>query len=115
MEGEKLHHGNRHQGEAPATDTGGRVEFSGEPALARWVALVSDLVSGQVRAVDGAGQEMAVIDSPDEPGGLGWSPDGHLLVVGVTERKLLRYNGRWLTEFADLSGLTDYYLEGLVG
>jgi sugar lactone lactonase YvrE len=74
----------------------------------------SDLVSGQVRAVDGAGQEMAVIDSPDEPGGLGWLPDGHLLVVGVTERKLLRYNGRRLTEFADLSSLTDYYLKTLL-
>ena len=74
----------------------------------------SDLVSGQIRAVDGAGQEMAVIYSTDEPGGLGWLPDGHLLVVGMTERKLLRYNGCRLTEFADLSRLTECYLKALL-
>ena len=74
----------------------------------------SDSVSGRVHAVDGAGQEMTVIDSPDEPGGLGWLPDGDLLLAAMTGRKLLRYDGRRLTEFADLSGLTEYYLKALL-
>jgi sugar lactone lactonase YvrE len=93
------------------------VEGLSFPESARWRdgwLWFSDLVSGQIRAVDGAGQEMVVINSTDEPGGLGWLPDGHLLVVGMTERKLLRYSGCRLTEFADLSRLTEYYLKTLL-
>jgi sugar lactone lactonase YvrE len=42
---------------------------------------------------------------PNEPSGLGWLPDGTLLIVSMLDRKLLAYADGALTEYADLSGL----------
>ncbi|UYN82908.1 MAG: SMP-30/gluconolactonase/LRE family protein [Microcella sp.] len=42
---------------------------------------------------------------PTMPGGLGWLPDGSLLVVDCTERRLLREHDGTVTTHADLSGL----------
>ena len=41
----------------------------------------------------------------DRPSGLGWLPDGRLLAVSMTERKLLREEDGALVEHADLSSV----------
>ena len=45
------------------------------------------------------------ISFPDEPSGLGWLPDGTLLIVSMRQRKLLAWDGSALRDFADLSDL----------
>lgn len=54
-------------------------------------------------------------DLPDRPSGLGWMPDGSLLVVFMTERTLMRSdrNGR-LVEHADLSELAAWHCNDMV-
>ena len=44
-----------------------------------------------------------MLELDDDPGGLGWLPDGDLLVVGMEQRKLWRWDGTELTLHADLA------------
>ena len=52
---------------------------------------------------------------PDQPSGLGWLPDGRMLVVSMHDRKLLRV-GRTATlvEHADLSGIATFHCNDMV-
>lgn len=65
----------------------------------------SDMRSGRVMTCDTAGRTEAVVSVPGDPGGLGFRPDGGLLVVSMRERRLLRFADGALTPVADLSGL----------
>lgn len=51
----------------------------------------------------------------DQPSGLGWLPDGRLLVVSMVQRKVLRReaDGAVVTH-ADLSGLAEYHCNDMV-
>ena len=52
---------------------------------------VSDLYAGQVLRIAPEGQAEVIVQmDDDQPSGLGWLPDGSLLVVGMTQRKLWR-------------------------
>ena len=48
------------------------------------------------------------------PAGLGWLPDGRLLLVSVTERKLLRLDPGGLVEVADLTELAPFHCNDMV-
>jgi len=65
----------------------------------------------KVRA-DGAFEE--VVRVAERPSGLGWLPDGDLLVVSMLDRRLLRWDGATLSEHADLSGLADFHTNDMV-
>ncbi|MEO9589349.1 MULTISPECIES: SMP-30/gluconolactonase/LRE family protein [Marinobacter] len=65
----------------------------------------SDFYSGKVYTLSLAGQLEKQIDVPSQPSGLGWTPEGHLLVVSMIDRKLLRWDGKDLEEVVDLSAL----------
>lgn len=67
---------------------------------------VSDFYTHKVLAVDGPGRAETICEVPGQPSGLGWLPDGRLLVVSMTDRKLMRReaDGR-LVVHADLSGI----------
>jgi sugar lactone lactonase YvrE len=53
---------------------------------------------------DGA-REAVHSDFGDQPSGLGWLPDGRLLVVSMKRQKVMRDDGGTLVEHADLSGI----------
>lgn len=65
----------------------------------------SDFYSHRVIAVDQAGVAETIVTVPAQPSGLGWRPDGTLLIVSMLDRKLMRLDGTALHEVADLSGL----------
>ncbi|HKB55548.1 MAG TPA: SMP-30/gluconolactonase/LRE family protein [Ramlibacter sp.] len=54
------------------------------------------------------GRVQPVVEVPGQPSGLGWLPDGRLLVVSMNDRRLLRLDGRVLVEMADLSALASF-------
>jgi len=54
--------------------------------------------TGLVMTVDLDGHTKAIIDVPGQPAGLGWLPDGRLLVVPMQERRLLRLDPTGLVE-----------------
>ena len=55
-----------------------------------------------------------VTETADLPGGLGWLPDGSLLVVYMTQRKVMRWDGKQLHEYADLSGLASFHCNDML-
>jgi YD repeat-containing protein len=65
----------------------------------------SDMHADRVVAVDPAGRLEAIVDVPGRPSGLGWDAQGRLLIVSMTDRRLLRLEARGLVEVADLSAL----------
>lgn len=76
------------------------------PECPRWHAgrlWFSDMHDGRVWAMTEDGQAEPIVSVLDQPGGLGWLPDGRLLVVSMLGRKLLRLDGAELVEVCDLS------------
>jgi sugar lactone lactonase YvrE len=65
----------------------------------------SDFYSHRVLAVDLAGRVETIVEVPPQPSGLGWTPDGTLLIVSMLDRRLLRQDGAKTRVVADLSPL----------
>jgi len=65
----------------------------------------SDFYTHRVIAVDPAGKSETIVTVPQQPSGLGWRPDGSLLIVSMLDRKLMQFSGGKLAPFADISGL----------
>ncbi|MBT4161221.1 MAG: hypothetical protein HOC70_17745 [Gammaproteobacteria bacterium] len=75
----------------------------------------SDMHANTVYTVDARGQLEAVVRlENDQPSGLGWLPDGRLLIVSMTEQKLLAFDAGNLSQFADLSQLASFYCNDMV-
>jgi sugar lactone lactonase YvrE len=66
----------------------------------------SDFLLQQVSSVGADGDHRVEVQLDDSPSGLGWLPDGRLLVVGMHRRAVLRVesDGKVVTH-ADLSGI----------
>src|ERR671911_2772194 len=79
----------------------------------RW--WVSDFYRGIVATVTPDGVEETVLEVPGQPSGLGWMPDGSLLVVSRKDFRVLRRapDGE-VTEHADLSSLAGGHLNDMV-
>ncbi|MEZ4333061.1 MAG: SMP-30/gluconolactonase/LRE family protein [Myxococcota bacterium] len=63
----------------------------------------SDIGAGAVFRVSSSGALEKVVDIPGRPSGLGWLPDGRLLVVSMHDRRLMRFDSSGLAVLADLS------------
>ena len=75
----------------------------------------SDMHGNTVYAVDTSGNLEAIVKlDDDEPSGLGWLPDGRMLIVSMRNRKLLVLDSGVLAEFADLSGIATYHCNDMV-
>lgn len=76
---------------------------------------VSDFYTHQVLAIDESGKVERIATVPEQPSGLGWLPDGRLLVVSMRDRRVLRQEEDGsLTEHADLSDLTAWHLNDMI-
>ena len=78
------------------------------PESPRWhdgALWFSDFYTRHVSRATPDGRVEAVVEVPGQPSGLGWLPDGRLLVVSMNDRRLLRLDGDSLVEVAVLSAL----------
>ncbi|VVJ22141.1 gluconolactonase [Amycolatopsis camponoti] len=76
---------------------------------------VSDFYTERVVAIDGRGGTEVVAEVPGQPSGLGFLPDGRLLVVSMRDHRVLVRDGSGrLTEHADLSGVVSGVLNDMV-
>jgi sugar lactone lactonase YvrE len=74
----------------------------------------SDMHAHQVHAVDLDGNCEAIVEVAQDPSGLGFLPDGRLLVVSMRDRRLLRLDPEGLVEVADLSSLATWHCNDMV-
>ncbi len=65
----------------------------------------SDFYSHRVIAMTPDGRTETIVEVPGQPSGLGWLPDGDLLIVAMLDRRVLRLGRGGLATHGDLSGL----------
>jgi len=74
----------------------------------------SDMHGHTVNAVDLDGKLEVVAQVETWPSGLGWLPDGRMLIVSMTDRRLLRLESGTLKLHADLSSLASSLCNDMV-
>ena len=65
-------------------------------------------------SVDRKGNLETIQETPGPCSGLGWLPDGRLLIVSMLDRRLLRMDAVGLSLVADLMGLATYHCNDMV-
>jgi len=75
---------------------------------------LSDFYAHEVLKVDLKGNRERVALVPNQPSGLGWLPDGTMLIVSMKDRKLLRLADGNLSDYADLSSVAGYHCNDMV-
>ncbi|MFZ1490994.1 MAG: SMP-30/gluconolactonase/LRE family protein [Ilumatobacteraceae bacterium] len=75
---------------------------------------LSDFYDHAVKTIDEHGHVEVMVEVPGMPSGLGWLPDGHLLLVSMTDRRLLRIEAEGPVEHADLSGVATFHTNDMV-
>jgi sugar lactone lactonase YvrE len=75
---------------------------------------VSDFYRHTVSRFSTDGSEEVVVEVPAQPSGLGWLPDGTLLIASMKDHKLLRFAGGELSEVADLSAHVGGHVNDMV-
>lgn len=67
-----------------------------------------------INTVTPAGEHAIIARTDDLPGGLGWLPDGTLLVVYMTRRCIMRLDGEHLSLHADLTELASFHCNDML-
>src|SRR5579862_2094861 len=76
---------------------------------------LSDFYAHAVKSVSLSGDLRTEFEIDDQPSGLGWMPDGSLLVVGMTKRQVLRRAADGTIGLhADLSGIATFHCNDMV-
>ncbi len=87
------------------------------PEAPRWhdgALWFSDMTAQKVMKLGRDGELGTVVEVPGQPSGLGWLPDGRMLVVSMTDRRLLRLDPGGLTVVADLSPWAPFHCNDMV-
>ena len=74
----------------------------------------SDFYHKAVMTIDESGNLEKIVDIPNQPSGLGWLPNGDLIIVSMLDRKLMKFKDGKLSVHADLSELTPYRCNDMV-
>ena len=90
------------------------LRFSETPRWHEGKLWFSDMLDRKVMTVDLDGHRETIIEVPKGPSGLGWLPDGRLLVVSMTDRCLMRLDKEGLAVAADLSALATFHCNDMV-
>lgn len=74
----------------------------------------SDFYDHKVKSIDASGAMRTELEIDDQPSGLGWLPDGRLIVVAMHRMQLLRVDPDGVKVHADLAGVADYHTNDMV-
>jgi len=88
------------------------------PECPRWhdgALFFSDRHDRRVVRLDiDTGAAETVVEVEGQASGLGWLPDGQLLVVSMVDRKVLRFDGRSLHEHGDLADVAPFHCNDMI-
>ncbi len=74
----------------------------------------TDQHARQILAANLDGRIEVIAETEDLPGGLGWLPDGSLIVVFMTARKIMRLTDAGLEPYADLFRLASFHCNDML-
>ena len=74
----------------------------------------SDFYSHKVYSLDLSGKHEVIVEIPNQPSGLGWTPDGTMLIVSMKDRKLMSFKDGLLKERADLTEFSGFHCNDMV-
>ena len=74
----------------------------------------SDFYSHKVYSLDLSGKHEVIVEIPNQPSGLGWTPDGTMLIVSMKDRKLMSLKDGQLKERADLTEFSGFHCNDMV-
>ena len=74
----------------------------------------SDFYSHKVMTLDENNSLETVCEVPSQPSGLGWLPNGDLLIVSMLDRKILRFSEGSISVHADLSEHVEHKCNDMV-
>ncbi len=74
----------------------------------------SDFYDQAVKSIDAGGDLRTELELADQPSGLGWLPDGRLLLVAMKERAVKRLDDSGLVLHSDISDLTAHLCNDMV-
>ena len=74
----------------------------------------SDFYDHAVKSIDSNGATRTELEIDDQPSGLGWLPDGRLLVVAMHRRQVLRVDPDGVRLHADLASVATYHVNDMV-
>ena len=74
----------------------------------------SDFYDHAVHAIDIDGNDERIVEVESQPSGLGWLPNGDLLITSMLDRKLMRWDGSALTVHADLGNHFTWHANDLL-
>ena len=92
----------------------GGLHFGEAPRWHDGVLWFSDFFDYAVKTVDLDGHIAVKLSMADRPSGLGWMPDGSMLIVSMTARALLRLDQGRLALHADLSEIATFHCNDMV-
>lgn len=75
---------------------------------------VSDFYRHTVSRISPEGAETVVVEVEAQPSGLGWLPDGSMVISSMKDHKVLRLADGKVTTLADLTGMASGHLNDLV-
>ncbi len=74
----------------------------------------SDMHVNRLMRVAENGVSEVVAEIPNQPSGIGWLPDGRMIVVSMKDRKLMRQDAGGFVAVADLSGVAEFHCNDMV-
>lgn len=75
---------------------------------------LSDMHSHEVLKVSPTGEVTKVVTVENRPSGLGWLPNGDLLIVSMTDQKILRWDGKQLDTYAKLGRFAAFQCNDMI-
>lgn len=88
--------------------------FGESPRWKNGKLYISDMLGKKVYSVDDSGNKEVIAEMPNKPNGLGFLPEGDLILSSMHDTKLYKKTRSGLEEYADLSGVYTGYIGDMV-
>jgi len=88
--------------------------FGESPRWRDGTLYISDMLGKKVYAIDALGNKTVIAEMPLKPNGLGFLPNGDLILSSMHDTKLYRYTPAGLELYADLSSVFTGYIGDMV-
>lgn len=97
-----------------ATEVASGLIFGESPRWRDGILYVSDMLGLQLLAIDSEGNKRVIADLPQKPNGMGFLPNGELVISSMHDARLYRVTEAGLILHADLRPLVTGYMGDMV-